>query len=106
MGILNLQKTQSIDDCVNEFNQTDNAVLLDVRTPEEYAEGHIEGSRNIPLDEIACVQDIIRDKQTSLYVYCLSGGRSGRAVAALRQMNYTNVKNIGGIMDYKGKVII
>ena len=90
---------------VAECKTNDGAVLLDVRTAEEYREGHIEGSVNIPLDRISSVENTVKDKSTPLYVYCLSGGRSGQAVSYLKQIGYTNVKNIGGISSYRGKVV-
>ena len=46
----------------------------------------------------------IPDLDTPVYVYCLSGARSSRAVASLQNMGYTNVKNIGGINKYKGQI--
>ena len=90
---------------VAECKTNDGAVLLDVRTEEEYRDGHIEGSVNIPLDRISSVENIVKDKSTPLYVHCLSGGRSGQAVSYLKQIGYTNVKNIGGISSYRGKVV-
>ena len=90
---------------VAEYKTNDGAVLLDVRTAEEYRDGHMEGSVNIPLDRISSVENIVKDKSTPLYVHCLSGGRSGQAVSYLRQIGYTNVKNIGGISGYRGKVV-
>ncbi len=90
---------------VEEFRNTQGAVLLDVRTAEEYREGHIEGSINLPLDRITSVSSVVKDKDTPLLVHCLSGGRSGRAVDSLKQIGYNNVKNIGGIKNYTGKVV-
>ena len=105
MGIFSFLRSPDINDGVAEFNKTNGAVLLDVRTVEEYRGGHIENSINLPLDKIDLVVDTIKDKNTPVYVYCLSGGRSGRAVAYLKQIGYTNVKNIGGISAYSGKVV-
>ena len=90
---------------VAEYKTNVAAVLLDVRTLEEYSDGHIDGSFNISLDRISSVENIVKDKSTPLYVYCLSGGRSGLAVSYLKQIGYTNVKNIGGISSYRGKVV-
>ena len=106
MGMFNfLRNTADINTGVAEYETNDGAVLLDVRTAEEYRDGHIDGSVNIPLDRISSVENIVKDKSTPLYVYCLSGGRSGQAVSYLKQMSYTNVKNIGGISSYRGKVV-
>lgn len=105
MGIFSFLYSPDINDGVAEFSKTNGAVLLDVRTVEEYRGGHIQNSINLPLDKIGLVEDTIKDKNTPVYVYCLSGGRSGRAVAYLKQVGYTNVKNIGGISAYSGKVV-
>lgn len=87
-----------------KFKNTDGAILLDVRTEEEYADGHLPQSINISLQTIDKVQDEIEDKDTPIFVYCRSGARSSRAATAMRAMGYTNVKNIGGILDYKGTI--
>ena len=106
MGMFNfLRNTADINTGVAEYETNDGAVLIDVRTAEEYRDGHIDGSVNIPLDRISSIENTVKDKSTPLYVHCLSGGRSGQAVSYLKQMGYTNVKNIGGISSYRGKVV-
>ena len=80
------------------------AVLLDVRTPQEYREGRIPGSINIPLQSLSTADQIPAGKDAPLFVYCYSGARSSQAVRLLAGMGYTNTKNIGGIAAYKGKV--
>ena len=89
---------------VEEFQATPGAVLLDVRTPEEYAGGHIPGSISIPLAALPARYSELGGLDTPLFVHCLSGGRSGQAVSFLKSAGFTNVKNIGGINAYKGKV--
>lgn len=93
-----------INQGIKKYKDTDGAVLLDVRTPEEYSEGHIGGSKNLPLQSINETTRIIRNKETPLFVHCLSGGRSRHATELLKQMGYTNVTDIGGIADYRGEV--
>ena len=106
MGLFNFfRNTADINTGFAEYEKTDGSVLLDVRTPEEYRDGHIDGSINLPLDRISSVENTVKDKSTPLYVYCLSGGRSGQAVSYLKQIGYTNAKNIGGISSYRGKVV-
>ena len=80
--------------------------IIDVRTREEYASGHIEGSRNLPFDEIDKVDSVIKDKNAPLYVHCLSGGRSARAAAYLKGKGYREVHDIGGIGSYRGKIVV
>lgn len=81
------------------------AVLLDVRTPAEYDGGHIEGSRNIPLQCIESAVNLISDKNTPLYVYCHSGARSRSATRVLQSLGYRDVTDLGGMVSYRGKVV-
>ena len=104
MGFFDFLKGPDINQGVKEYSVTDGAVLLDVRTPDEYRQGHISGSKNIPLQSINKVTGVIDNKATPIFVHCLSGARSRQASAILQQMGYTNVKNIGGISAYAGKV--
>ncbi len=90
---------------VEEWKNTKDAVLLDVRTKEEYADYHISGSVNIPLDGLDTVGGSIPNKTTPVFVYCLSGGRSARAAAYLKSKGYSYVYDIGGINSYKGKTV-
>ncbi len=96
---------KDINKGVEEWKNTEGAVLLDVRTAEEYAGRHIEGSINIPLDGLDAIKKSLPDKTTPLFVYCLSGGRSARAVAYLKENGYSRVYDIGGISGYKGKTV-
>ena len=69
MGLFNFfHNTVDINTGVAEYETNDGAVLLDVRTAEEYRDGHIDGSVNIPLDRISSVENIVKDKSTPLYV--------------------------------------
>lgn len=104
MGFFDFLKDPDINQGVKEYSVTDGAVLLDVRTPDEYRQGHIPGSKNVPLQSIDKVTVMINNKATPIFVHCLSGSRSRQAAAILQQMGYTNVKNIGGISAYAGKV--
>lgn len=105
MGLFTFFSAPDINSGVAEYKSTNGAVLLDVRTEEEYRGGHIDGSINLPLDRITMIGKVAIDKSTPLYVHCLSGGRSRQAVSYLKQMGYTNATNIGGISGYRGKVI-
>ena len=105
MSIINFFKQIDTNTGVEEFLNTDNAVLLDVRTKEEYEAGHIENSVNIPLQSIEAAAEKIADKSTPLFVYCQSGARSKKAAEALKTMGYANITNIGGISKYHGEVV-
>ena len=104
MGFFDFLKQPDINQGVEQYKTTSGAILLDVRTPQEYAEGHIPGGKNLPLQNIDKATIIIDNKDTPLFVHCLSGTRSRQAAAVLKQMGYTNATNIGGIADYHGKV--
>ena len=104
MGFFDFFKQPDINRGVKEYQATPGAVLLDVRTAEEYRGGHIPGSKNIPLQAIDKVASVAENKDTVLYVYCQSGARSRQATSMLQGMGYTNVNNIGGITAYSGKV--
>lgn len=101
MGIFDFLKANDINSGVEQFRNTENALLLDVRTKQEYATGHIPGSRNVPLHRLEDIEDEIT-KDTPLFVHCLSGGRSSQAVSILQEMGYNRVSDIGGISKYKG----
>lgn len=88
MSIFNIFARKDINEGVQSFRENNKAILLDVRTREEYAGGHIEGSRNLPLNEIDRVDSVIKDKNAPLYVHCLSGGRSARAEVYLKGKGY------------------
>ena len=104
MGIFDFFKQPDINQGVQEYKNAAGAVLLDVRSPQEYREGHVPGSQNVPLQQLDKVEEVTENKDTVLYVYCHSGARSRQAVSLLKHMGYTNVHNIGGIAAYSGKV--
>ena len=104
MSIFDFFKQPDINKGLKEYAEKENAVLLDVRTPQEYREGHIPGSKNVPLQTLDKVRSVVENKDAELFVYCYSGARSRQAMATLQHMGYTNVQNIGGIAAYHGKV--
>lgn len=104
MNFFDFFKSADINQGLREYESAAGAALLDVRTPEEYREGHIPGSRNIPLQSLDKTEQVIDNKDTPIFVYCYSGSRSHQAAGFLEKMGYTNVKNIGGIAAYRGKV--
>ena len=104
MGFFDIFKQKDINEGIKEYQSVSGAVLLDVRTPQEYKEGHVPESTNVPLQTIDKITSVVKIKETPLYVYCYSGSRSSQAVNALKHMGYSNVTNIGGISSYSGKV--
>jgi len=77
----------------NDSTKAD-AVIIDVRSPLEYASGHVDGSVNIPLDcFVDAYANVIRGKEDQVVVYCASGARSGQAVQYLKSQGYANAVN-------------
>ena len=76
-------------------------IILDVRTQEEYDQGHIPGAIVISHEEIEeKAEQVLTDKDQLILVYCRSGRRSKIAAEALVELGYTNIKEFGGIIDW------
>lgn len=76
-------------------------VILDVRTEEEYAQGHIPGAILIPDYEIETkAEEVLTDKDQMILVYCRSGRRSKNAAQVLLELGYTDIREFGGIIDW------
>ena len=76
------------------------SVIIDVRTPEEFAEGHIEGALNIDVSSDSFGESIAAlDMSDSYGVYCRSGNRSAQAVARMEAAGFTDVHDLGGLKD-------
>ena len=83
------------------MNSEEGYVILDVRTQEEYDQGHIPGAILIPDYEISTkAEKVLTDKDQLILVYCRSGRRSKLAAEALVELGYTNIKEFGGIIDW------
>lgn len=85
---------------------SENIILVDVRTPQEYKEVHIPGSILLPDYELKTLApDNLPDKDALIYVYCRSGRRSQESVNLLIDMGYTRVYDIGGIIDWEYETV-
>ena len=83
----------------------ENYIILDVRTQEEYDQGHIPGAILIPDNRIdADAEKVLTDKNQLILVYCRSGRRSKLAAERLVKLGYTNIKEFGGILDWPYEV--
>ena len=81
-------------------------IIIDARTQEEYDQGHIPGAIMIPEYEIADrAEKELPDKDQLILVYCRSGRRSKIAAEELVKLGYTNVKEFGGIIDWKYEIV-
>lgn len=90
----------SADAPTAELHPDSAALVLDVRTPAEFAEGHVSGAVLIPHDEIAeRWQEIAAYRDQPVVVYCRSGRRSELAIDVLREKGFTNLRNAGGLDD-------
>ena len=95
----------SMDKAVEMMKDEKNYIILDVRRPDEYAEGHIPGAINVPNEEIGTAEIAeLPSKSQLILVYCRSGRRSKEASEKLVKLGYTNIVEFGGIQDYKGEL--
>lgn len=89
-----------------EMMASGDALILDVRTPEEFDAGHIPGAVPLPDYEIKDkAESVLTDKGQTILVYCQAGGRSQKAARELLEMGYMNVYDFGGIADWEGDVV-
>jgi len=80
-------------------------LILDVRTPEEFAKNRIKGAINLPVDQVENkIQSVIPDKNKKIFAYCLSASRSVHAVNAMKKLGYTDVYNLtSGLLAWRAK---
>lgn len=79
-----------------------NALIIDVRTVQEFRSGHIKGAIHIPHTVIGSqIQNVTDEKEREILLYCRSGQRSGMALETLTKLGYTNAKNVGGYAALK-----
>ena len=96
----------SMDEAVTMMETESNYIILDVLTPEEFAEKHIPDAINIPNETIG-TEEIpeLPDKEQLILVYCRSGNRSKQASEKLVRLGYTNIVEFGGINDWPGETV-
>ena len=94
------------EEAVNIMQTEENYVILDVRTAQEFASGHIPGAALLPNETIG-TEDIplLPDKDQLILVYCRSGNRSKQAAEKLAQLGYTNLVEFGGINSWTGEIV-
>jgi len=96
----------SMDEAIAMMEEKNDYIILDVRTPEEFAEKHIPDAINIPNETIG-TEEIpeLPDKEQLILVYCRSGNRSKQASEKLVRLGYTNIVEFGGINDWPGDTV-
>lgn len=88
------------------MEENDDYIIVDVRTFEEYCEGHIPGAINIPNEDIVDTEpELLANKEQMILIYCRSGNRSKQAAEKLANMGYTNLIEFGGIIDWDGEIV-
>lgn len=92
-------RTTGADTAIAKQKIEQGALVIDVRTPEEYASGHFKGATNIPLADLPARIPEIGDKQKPIVVYCASGLRSARASRILVKAGFRDVTNAGGLSN-------
>lgn len=91
-----LRKKMLVDEAQGRTWLRSGAKVIDVRTPEEFAQRRLPGAVNVPLSEIKDkIGNVASSKDDVLLLHCVAGGRSGMGVRALRQLGYTRVYNLG-----------
>ena len=101
MGFFDFLKQANINQGIEEYKKTAGAVLLDVRTPQEYQEGHIPESKNVPLQQLNNVVSVVKNTEIPLFVYCYSGARSRQATGMLQRMGYSKVNKLQLQQEYE-----
>ena len=102
----NTYRQISMDEAVAMMERESGYIILDVRTPAEFAEKHIPNAINVPNESIGTAEiSELPDKNQLIMVYCRSGRRSKEASEKLVKLGYTNIIEFGGIIDWKGDII-
>ena len=96
----------TMDEAITVMKESHGYIILDVRTPVEFAEKHIPGAINVPNETIGSEQiPELPDKDQLILVYCRSGNRSKQASEKLAALGYTNIVEFGGINDWPGETV-
>ena len=96
----------SMDEAITMMEEESGYIILDVRTPEEFADKHIPGAVNVPNETIGAEKiPELPDKDQLILVYCRSGNRSKQASEKLAALGYTNVVEFGGINSWPGETV-
>jgi len=95
-----------MNEAITMMEEESGYMILDVRTPEEFADKHIPGAINIPNETIGTAEiPDLPDKDQLILVYCRSGNRSKQASEKLAALGYTNIVEFGGINDWPGETV-
>lgn len=96
----------TMQEAVRMMETEENYIILDVRTEQEFAAGHIPGAILVPNETIDAKEiPQLPDKDQLIMVYCRSGNRSKQASGKLVQLGYTNIVEFGGINSWPGEIV-
>jgi len=99
-------KKITAEEAKNMIGNNEETIIVDVRTPEEYSDGHIAGAILIPNETIIDTPpEQLPDKNAEILIYCRSGNRSKQAAEKLIGMGYTNIYDFGGIIDWPYEIV-
>lgn len=101
-------KTVSLSgkDFIDTYKSTENSVLLDVRTPNEYASSHIASAINIDFENQTFLSEIKKlDTSKTYFVYCRSGNRSGKAVTIMKNNGFKNIYELSGGLNASPELV-
>ena len=102
----NTYRQISMDEAVAMMAEETGQIILDVRRADEFAAGHIPGAINVANESIGTDEiPELPDKNQLIMVYCRSGRRSKEAAEKLVKLDYTNIVEFGGILDWKGEIV-
>ena len=98
---MNSMTVEELKEAMEHPAPGERTILIDVRSPEEFAAGHVPGAVNRPVDKMAIYEDALR-AYDRVFVNCFSGGRSGAVCARLEEIGLRDVRNVeGGMMLWK-----
>lgn len=102
-----LKSVQSVtaEEVKQALDEKVDIIIVDVRTPEEYKKGHLDRSLLLPIDTLSeQAPSLLKDKEKTLYIYCLSGSRSTQATDILLKLGYTKAFNMtSGLLAWRSK---
>ncbi|MFZ7120703.1 MAG: rhodanese-like domain-containing protein [Eubacteriaceae bacterium] len=106
-SVNNVVKSITPQEVKEKMGDNADIILLDVRTQEEYDQGHIPGSILLPLDKLESqIENVIPNKNAEIIIYCRSGNRSAKAADLLEQLGYKDISDLGGIIDWPYDIIL
>lgn len=102
MSLFNMFKRETVNEAIERFNVTEGGVLIDLRDPQDYEDGHIARAIQLSPSKLDQIDQYVQGKDTPIFLYCYSGVNSRISQGRLKDMGYTQVYNVGGINAYSG----